>query len=155
MDLTVYNEFEKFFIENHPNYGTKNYLYISPFQFCRSEETFKKYLHDLYFNIRVFDWDELIHFFGVYERINYIYELDLGYSKYWHMFLNFLISDKQVSYDLLFELISTTMIQEQIEKYDYPRRIFYREMNDIINKKHAIKRKITIEESMNKRMKFN
>ena len=153
MDLTVYREFERFFIENHPSKVNNNLFYVSPWQWCRDEETFKKYLQELYFNIYSFDWIEVVNFFGIYEKIDYIYELDLGYSRYWHMFINFLILDNQISYDLIIDLIKSTTNLEQIKLYKYPERLFYREMNS--NNRNTIKRKMSVEEPMDKRMKFN
>ena len=149
MDLTVYSEFEKFFIENHPSYNHRDF----PLWWDRNGESFKKYLSELYFDIYLFDWGEVIDFFGMYEKMDYIYELDLGYSRYWHMFINFLIRDNQISYDLIIDLIKSTTNLEQIKLYKYPERLFYREMNS--NNRNTIKRKMSVEESMNKRMKFN
>ena len=153
MEISVYDEFEKFFIDNHPSKPKNDYLYVSPWQWCRDEETFKKYLHELYFDIYSFDWYEVVNLFGVYEKMDYMYELDLGYSRYWHMFINFLIRDNQVSYDLIIDLIKSTMNRQQIELYNYPERIFYREMNS--KNRNTIKRKMSVEDTMNKGMKLD
>ena len=139
INLEYYNKFEKFFIDNHPSKPYNDLLYISQFQWCRSEETFKKYLKDLYFKTYEFSWDEITNFFGVYERMHYIYELDLGYSNYWHIFLNFLIDDiHNISYEHLFDLICNSMSQQQIEKYNYPSKLFYREFNKYTNEAYNI-----------------
>ena len=122
MDLTIYSEFEKFFIENHPRY---NHI---DFNLCWNEngESFKKYLNKLYFNIQLFDWDELINFFGMYEKTVYKNQFDLGNSKYWHEFINFLIRDNHYKSNLLFDLIKSTMNLEQIKLNEYISKLFYR-----------------------------
>ena len=148
-DLNVYSSFEKFFIENHPNRNCIDF----PSWWQINGESFKKYLSELYFDIYSFEWDEVINFFGMYEKIDYIYEFDLGYSKYWHMFISFLIYDKQISYAVILDLIKSTMNQQQMKLYNYPERLFYREINN--DNRNSIKRKMNYIEPSDKRMKLN
>ena len=62
----------------------------------------------------------------MYEKTVYKNQFDLGNSKYWYEFINFLIRDNHYKSNLLFDLIKSTMNLEQIKLNEYISKLFYR-----------------------------
>ena len=116
-DLFNFERFENYFILNQPN---KVNYYISYFGLPLSLKQFKDYLYDLYYNLGVFTWKDLLDLFDVYDNCHYrIYLQDLKHSKHWLKFLDYMILNFNISDALLCELIDRTLIDddELYEKY--------------------------------------